>query len=200
MGDHSRGPDRRGRPVPPRSADVARRRRIVDGIAKAIGVGIALLGAGLLAITAVDLATGGDPTTTPVAKVGLMVLFGAMTWWGIDIGWPELAPRPLARRLLAWNAARRAASQRPVDDDAEPVDPAAAERERRVLSLAEKEQGRVTVLEAAGRCDLTVDEAKTLLDGLVLRKIAQLHVSEEGVLVYVFPALLPGTGRARRRR
>jgi hypothetical protein len=69
-----------------------------------------------------------------------------------------------------------------------------------VLRLAEKEQGRVTVLEVAGRCDLTVDQAKALLDGLVLRKIAQLHVSETGVLVYVFSRLLPGAGRARRRR
>lgn len=200
MGEESGGRNHRDRRADPRAAALARRRRILDGINKAIAVVIALVGAGLLAIAAVDLATGGDPTTTPVNKVGLMILFGAMIWWGIQIGWPELAPRPLARRLLAWNAARRAASQRRLaDEGAEPADPAAAERERRVLGLVEKEQGRVTALEVAGRCDLTVDEAKALLDDLALRKIAQLHVSEEGVLVYVFPHLLPGTGRARRR-
>ena len=58
----------------------------------------------------------------------------------------------------------------------------------------------MTVLEVAGRCGLTVDEAKALLDCLVLRKVAQSHVSEEGVLVYVFPRSRPGPGRARRRR
>lgn len=198
MGDDSRRQNQRNRRVPSRSADVARRERIRDGVAIAIGVGIALLGAGLLAIAAVELATGGDGKTAPATSVGLMVLFGAMIWWGIQIGWPELAPRPLARRLLAWKADRRTASQSRPDEGPEPADPAAAERERRVLGLAEKEQGRVTALEVAGRCDLTVDEAKALLDAMVLRQTAQLHVSEEGVLVYVFPHLLPGTGRARR--
>jgi hypothetical protein len=200
MGEEPRGRDRHDRRVDPRSAAIARRRRIVDGVTKAIGVGIALLGAGLLASAALDLATGGDGQTSPVTYLGQIVVFGAVSWWAIQIGWPGLAPRPLARRLLAWNAARRAASRGRLADDAEPVDPAAAERERLILSLAEKEQGRVTILEVAGRCDLTSDESKALLDDLVLRQVAQLHVSEEGVLVYVFPTLLPGTGRARRRR
>jgi hypothetical protein len=35
---------------------------------------------------------------------------------------------------------------------------------------------------------------------MVLRKIAQLHVSETGILVYVFPRLLPGSRRSRRRK
>ena len=69
-----------------------------------------------------------------------------------------------------------------------------------MLRLAEKEQGRVTVLEVAGRCDLTVDEAKAAAGppGAAARS-RELHVSEAGVLVYVFPAS-PGDGRARRRR
>ena len=186
--------------MPPRPDDVARRQRSADGVAIAIGLGIALLGAGLLAMAAVDLATGGDGTLTPVASVGQMVVLGAMIWWGLQIGWPGLAPRPLGRRLLAWTAARRAAGRDRAADAAAPVDPVAAERERRVLGVAEREQGRVTVLEVASRCDLTAGEAKALLDDLVLRKVAQLHVSEEGVLVYIFPSFLSGTGRGRRRR
>lgn len=190
------GPDKPDRRVSPRSADVVRRERIIQGVAVGIGLGIALVGAGLMAIAVVDLVTGGDDQTAPGASLGLIVVFGAMIWWGVQIGWPELAPRPLARRLLARRAARRVVAsdrlQPPVPDD--------AERERVVLSLAEKEQGRLTALEVAARCDLTAEEAKALLDGFVLRKVAQLHVSEAGVLVYVFPRHLPGSGRARRRR
>jgi len=195
MGEQPRGPDRRD-PRAARAASIARRKRIIRGVEVTIGVGIALLGAGLLAIAAGDLATGGDSETPRPSLVGLIVLFGAMTWWGLQIGWPELAPRPLARRLRARLTAGRRVTTAPLD----PAASEAAERERRVLALAEREQGRVTVLEVAGRCDLTVDEAKALLDGLVLRQIAQLHVSEDGVLVYVFPRFLPGPGRARRRR
>jgi hypothetical protein len=200
MSKERRGRSDRHRRGPARPEDVTRRRRIVDGIAKAIGVGIALLGAGLLAMATGDLVTGGDGTQTRAAYAGLMVVPGAMIWWGLQIGWPGLAPRALAHRLRAWNAARRAASQDRLADAAEAVDSAAAEREQLVLGLAQKEQGRVTVLEVASHCDLTADEAKALLDDLVLRKVAQLHVSEEGVLVYVFPRLLPGDGRTRRRR
>ena len=57
-----------------------------DGVAIGIGVGIALVGAGLLAIAAVELATGGDGTTPPASSIGLIVLFAAMIWWGIQIG------------------------------------------------------------------------------------------------------------------
>jgi hypothetical protein len=172
---------------------VRRGQQVVRGIGIGIGVGIALVGAGLVAIATVDLATGGDGTTSPVTSAGQIVLFGAMIWWGIQIGWPELAPRPLVQRLLA----RRAARQTPAPLLSGPT-AAEAERERRVLRLAEGEQGRVTALEVASRCDLTAEEAKALLDGLVLRGVAQLRVSETGVLVYVFRHLLPGSDRDRR--
>ena len=196
MGEAARDQNRPERRAAARAAAIARRKRIVHGVSVAIGVGVALLGAGLLASAVVALATGGDAETPRPTLVGLIVVFGAMTWWGLRGAWPELGPRPLARRLLAWRAAGRSSGATPPD----PAVREAAERERRVLGLAEKEQGRVTVLEVAGRCDLTVDEAKALLDGLVLRQVAELHVSEDGVLVYVFPGRLPGPGRARRRR
>jgi hypothetical protein len=192
MGEAARGQSRRD-PGAARAATIARRKRIVQGVNVAIGVGIALLGAGLLAAAVVGLVTGGDGETN---HVGLIAIFGAMTWWGLNIAWPELGPRSLARQLHA----RRAAGQSPGTRATDPAALEAAEREKRVLHLAEKEQGRVTALEVAGRCDLTVDEAKALLNELVLRQVAELHVSDEGVLVYVFPHLMPGPGRARRRR
>ena len=200
MGREQRGRNNGRRQGLSRADAVARRRRIVDGIGKAIGLGIALLGAGLLAMAAVEMVTGGDGTQTRVAYAGQMVVLGAMIWWGLKIGWPGLGPRPLVQRIVAWNAARRAAGQDRADEAVAAVDPVAAEREQRILGVAEKEQGRVTVLEVASRCDLTSGEAKALLDDLVLRGVAQLHVSEDGVLVYVFPDFLPGPGRARRRQ
>lgn len=196
MGASAGDQNRRDPRAAARSAAIARRQRIVHGVSVAIGVGVALLGAGLLASAVIDLATGGNPETPRPTLVGLIVLFVAMTWWGFRGAWPELGPRPLARRLLAWREAGQGPRVKPTDPAVRMV----AEREQRVLSLAEKEQGRVTVLEVAGRCNLTADEAKAQLDGLVLRKVAELHVSEDGVLVYVFPGLLPGPGRARRRR
>jgi hypothetical protein len=194
MSEEPGGTARRDRRAASRAAGVARRRRIVDGVAKSIGVGIALVGAGMLTIAAVDLATGGDSATPRATLAGLIVLCGAMSWWGLLLGWPELGPGSLARRFRA----RRADRQARTTGLAQPATAEVDERERAVLRLAEQEQGRVTVLEAAGRCDLTVEEAKALLDALVLRTIAQLHVSEEGVLVYVFPSFEPGASRRRK--
>jgi hypothetical protein len=195
MGEEPSVQDQPGGRVSPRAADIARRRRVVQGVSIGIGVGIALVGAGLLAIAATELATGGNGRTAPVGYVGLIVVFVAMIWWGLQLGWPELAPRPLARRLLA----RRVATRGLISGPPEPAAPEGVDRERAVLALAEKAQGRLTVLEVAGRCDLTVDQAKALLDDLVLRKVAQMQVSQAGVLVYGFPRFLPGPGRSRRR-
>jgi hypothetical protein len=196
MGEEPADPDQPDCRVSPRAAQIARRQRVLHGVSIGIGVGVALVGTGLLAIAAAELVTGGGGKTAPASHVGLIVVFAAMIWWGLQLGWPELAPRPLARRLLA----RRSAGQGLISGPPGPAVPEDADREHAVLQLAEKEQGRLTVLEAAGRCDLTVDQAKALLDGLVLRKVAQMQVSEAGVLVYVFARFLPGPGRSRRRR
>lgn len=51
--------------------------------------------------------------------------------------------------------------------------------------------------EVAARCDLTVSEAKALLDRFVLQEIAALHVTDSGVLVYVFSGFLSDDEKAR---
>jgi len=57
----------------------------------------------------------------------------------------------------------------------------------------------VTVAEVAAHCRVTVTEAKTDLDRMVSQQVAQLLVTETGVLVYVFPGFLSDDEKARAR-
>jgi hypothetical protein len=58
------------------------------------------------------------------------------------------------------------------------------------LDLARAERGRVTVEEVASHCDLGIPEAKTALDQFAARRVAEMRVSESGILVYLFPGFL----------
>ena len=69
-----------------------------------------------------------------------------------------------------------------------------------MLRLAEQEHGRVTVPEVAARCHMTIEEAKTELDRLVLHQVAEIQVTGSGVLVYVFPRLPVRQGQGPRHR
>ena len=66
-----------------------------------------------------------------------------------------------------------------------------------MLRLAEIEHGRVTIPEVAARCTMTVEESKEELDRLVLNEVAEIQVTETGVLVYVFPGFLSDKDKAR---
>jgi hypothetical protein len=55
-----------------------------------------------------------------------------------------------------------------------------------ILRLAVKEGGRLTAVEVATALALTPETAKTALDSLVTREVADLAVSDAGVLVYTF--------------
>ena len=123
---------------------------------------------------------------------------------GAYLAWRMLRPRPAAA-----GAARPGAEPAgPTDDGRRPArrpasrertaPPAnAAERERRVLRLAELEHGRVTVPEVAARCTMTMEESKAELDRLVLDEVAEIQVTASGVLVYVFPGFLSDKDKAR---
>jgi hypothetical protein len=166
----------------------------VRGAAIGIGVGIALFGASLFAFALVELTTGGDGKTEAGTYVGLLAVFAVTIWWGVQLGWPELAPRPLARRLLAW----RAATPEPLLSRPGPGESDDDGVRRRVLDLAKSARGRVTAVEVAAHCNLTADDATTILNDLVLQNVALLQVSESGVLVYVFPQFTQV--RSTRRR
>jgi hypothetical protein len=58
--------------------------------------------------------------------------------------------------------------------------------EAEVLKFAMQQQGRLTSVEVASRLGLTTEDAKQALDEMVRREVAELEISEEGLLVYTF--------------
>ena len=55
-----------------------------------------------------------------------------------------------------------------------------------ILRLAMQHQGRLTAVEVASALALDGADAKSALDDLVNRQVADLEVSDEGVLIYIF--------------
>ena len=58
--------------------------------------------------------------------------------------------------------------------------------EAEVLRLAGRHAGRLTAVEVAGELAVSPAAAEEALHALALRKVADLQVTESGVLVYVF--------------
>jgi hypothetical protein len=131
------------------------------------------------------LASGGDQRLSSGAYVALAVFFGCGTLAGAHLTW---------RMLRSPKAAHSTRALRPPPAASAPRD---ADRERQVLRLAEHEKGRVTLPEVVVGCDLTIAEARATLDRLVLLEVAEIRVTETGVLVYVFPGFLSDADKAR---
>jgi hypothetical protein len=55
-----------------------------------------------------------------------------------------------------------------------------------ILRLAMEHRGRLTEVEVASALALPAGEAKTSLDRLVEREVADLEITDDGVLVYTF--------------
>ena len=58
--------------------------------------------------------------------------------------------------------------------------------ESEILRLAMLQDGRLTAVEVASTLALTAEEAKSSLDALVTREVADLDITDAGVLVYTF--------------
>ena len=142
-----------------------------------LGLVVGLVSALFFAIAVTEFASGGDGTTSTPVYVGMIVFFGLALAAGAWLAWTRL-----------WRAPGSTGGRPPRMTD--------AEREQRILDLAERQHGRVTVAEVAARCDLTVQASKAALDNLVLHGVAELRVSETGVLVYVFPGFLSDDDKA----
>ena len=70
-----------------------------------------------------------------------------------------------------------------------------------ILRLAMQHQGRLTAVEVASALALDGADAKSALDDLVNRQVADLEVSDEGVLIYIFHDARYFDGdRAEKRR
>ena len=61
--------------------------------------------------------------------------------------------------------------------------------ESEILRLAMLHDGRLTAVEVASALALPSEEAKAMLDGLVTREVADLDITDAGVLVYSFHEL-----------
>jgi hypothetical protein len=134
------------------------------------------------------------PNTKPLF---LIALFLALTFWGVRMAWKPLGLPRLDELNLMGKLRRR---ERPLSQPKQPALRDDRVIKQEIVRLAERERGRLTVLEVAARLRLTADEAKALLDQLAASKIAELHVTDAGVLVYVFPRSLSRRERTARRR
>jgi hypothetical protein len=162
---------------------------VLRGVLLVVGALIALCSAALLAAAVVEVANGGDGKTGPgtyaaliVLSLGACALGGFLIWQAVKNGPPGVA------------AVGRGPTSAPATPHASGGD---AERERRILQFAETEHGRVTVAEVATHCNGTIAEAKSDLDRLVTQQVAEILVTENGVLVYVFPGFLSDDEKKR---
>jgi hypothetical protein len=58
--------------------------------------------------------------------------------------------------------------------------------ESEILRLAGQHGGRLTTVEVASEMAVSPEEAKEALDSLVLRELAELEITDSGLLVYAF--------------
>ena len=72
-------------------------------------------------------------------------------------------------------------------------------QEAELLKLAQEHQGRLTVVEAASRLALPAAAVEELLRGLHNQGLAEIEITDAGLLVYTFPDVqkLPGKGTSR---
>lgn len=161
------------------------------GLLGATGIGMALFG-GLFSVYFIGQFTSGTSETEPGVNAGLIVFFGGLLVTGLVMAWWAFF-----RRAPASGAARPGTGSQSGQDSAPPGPATPAEREHRILMLAEREHGRVTVPEVAAHCGLTIGEAKSELDRLAAAKVAELQVTPGGVLVYTFPGFLSDEDKRR---
>lgn len=143
------------------------------GLRMALGL-LLMAGGGMFVVMAVaGLVGAGDGKTPPGVLVALLVLFSGVVYGG----------------LLLFRSGRRAA-QAAARSGAEDL-------ERRVLDFARANDGRVTLAEVAEACDVPVLTVKTLLDTLVKHGVADLTMTDQGVLVYRFSGFLSADEKAK---
>lgn len=163
---------------------------MVRGCLGTVGAGVALISAFFVVTALVESITGGNGKTSPGVYAGLIVFFGLLMAGGAFLAWRMFRKQP-ATAGAGSNSGGAAGATRAARTD--------TDRERLMLRLAEEEHGRVTVPEAAVRCDMTIVEAKATLDRLVLAQVATIQVTPSGVLVYFFPGLMSDEEKAQSK-
>ncbi|MCY4378069.1 MAG: hypothetical protein OXC31_30280 [Spirochaetaceae bacterium] len=72
--------------------------------------------------------------------------------------------------------------------------------ESEVLRLAGRHTGRLTAVEVAGELAVSPAAAEEALHALALKKVADLEITDSGVLVYVFHEVLHASEKDQARR
>lgn len=106
-----------------------------------------------------------DPSA-PATVIALLIVVGLPALGGGALLWRQLGDP-------ARNAQRRDALRRQT-------------LQSEVLKLAGRHQGKLTVVEVMSEMALTPEVAKETLDGLMTAGLADIEVTESGVLVYAF--------------
>lgn len=146
-------------------------RKLLGVICGALSLGSAMF----FTAFAVDLVTGGDPTTGTGVLAGLVVFFGGLAATSGYGAW-----RMFARKRAEISAAAPAQAQAGID----------IALEARILAHAAASKGRVTVAEIALACGVTLERAEQALDLLAQRGHANLQITESGDRVYVVAGFL----------
>jgi hypothetical protein len=124
------------------------------------GIALLLLSALMLLGFARSGASMGSPTT----------LFALL----ITVALPAAGGIVLLRGALGGNSKARMEQLRQQTIDAE------------ILRLAMAQRGKLTAVQVASALALPEDEARRSLDALVVREVADLDVTDDGVVVYSF--------------
>ncbi len=146
-----------------------------------VGVGLMIFSAFFVAGMGYELVTGVSDTR-PGVLLGLVVFFLGTGVAGVMLARANRTPR------------RSAPPPGPPPLSKEEA------RDQCILDLARAERGRVTVEEVAAHCDLGIDEAKQALDRFAVQRVAEMQVSERGILVYLFPGFLSDEEKRRAGR
>ena len=126
------------------------------------------IGAGLLAIAAFMLLgfLKSDMSLAAPATIGALL---------VSVVLPAVGGIALIRGIGTAEQARRA-SLRQQTIEAE------------VMKLAIQQKGKLTTIEVATALALQQDETKLALDAMVEREIADIEITDDGVIVYTFDA------------
>lgn len=89
------------------------------------------------------------------------------------------APAVIATRLLLTRSDRTRIQQHQQDLRMRTI-------EAEVLRIAASHQGKLTLVEMVSALAISPEEAKTAADSLVRQEIADIEITESGVLVYAF--------------
>ena len=81
---------------------------------------------------------------------------------------------------------RRGADAPPV-----PAPPTPASREKQIMRLARANKGRLTAMNVAVDTSFSLAEAEELLDSMTKGGHVRMEVSDDGTILYEFPAFLP---------